>query len=110
MDILNLVDILNAEIINLGENRTVETGYCGDFLSFAISRAPADGAWFTVMSNVNVAAVALLADVSVIALCENVAPDESLTARCKTEGLNLIKTSLSAYEAAIELGKALDNK
>ncbi|MDR2090302.1 MAG: hypothetical protein LBP62_01395 [Clostridiales bacterium] len=107
MDVLELTALLEAETINLGENGKIKTGYCGDFLSFAMGRAPSDCAWFTVMSNVNVAAVALLAEVSVVVLCENVSPDENLTARCKTEGLNIIKTPLSEYAAAVKLGNAI---
>jgi hypothetical protein len=103
MDITTLAALLSAETINLKENREVVTGYCGDFLSFVIGKAPEDGAWFTVMSNANVAAVALLADVAVIVLCESIKPDESLSARCKTEGLNILSTGLTAYEAAVAL-------
>ncbi|MDR2047556.1 MAG: hypothetical protein LBP79_06670 [Clostridiales bacterium] len=110
MDIVKLTEILTAAIVHSGESRRIVTGYCGDFLSFAMGRAPSDSAWFTVMSNVNVAAVALLADVSVVVLCEDVKPDESLAARCKKEGLNIICTPFSAYEASVLLGKELEKE
>ncbi|MDR1905874.1 MAG: hypothetical protein LBQ27_03020 [Clostridiales bacterium] len=110
MDINKLTELLSAEVKNLGENKKVETGYCGDFLSFAMSRAPSQSAWFTVMSNVNVAAVSLLADVSVIVLCENVIPDDALLNRCVSEGLSVICTKYSAYEAAGMLFVAMKNE
>ena len=37
--------------------READGGYCGDFLSFVMQRAPENSVWFTVMTNVNVAAV-----------------------------------------------------
>ena len=48
------------QVFSKGEDRAVESGYCGDFLSNIISRAPDSCAWLTVMNNVNVAAVATL--------------------------------------------------
>ena len=50
------------QVFSKGEDRAVESGYCGDFLSNIISRAPDSCAWLTVMNNVNVAAVATLID------------------------------------------------
>ena len=35
--------------------READGGYCGDFLSFVMQRAPENSVWFTVMTNVNVA-------------------------------------------------------
>ncbi|MDR1939726.1 MAG: hypothetical protein LBQ40_02905 [Clostridiales bacterium] len=106
-DVKKLIEILNAETINFSENREITTGYCGDFLSFVISKAPVGAAWFTVMSNVNVAAVALLAEVPAVVLCEGVKPDEGLSARCKAEGINLISTELDAYGASVILGNEI---
>ena len=66
MTVTRLVDILDARIANLADgDREVVTCYCGDFLSNVMGKAPADSAWFTVMNNVNVCAVASLTDVSV---------------------------------------------
>ncbi|MDR3262738.1 MAG: hypothetical protein LBT30_00325 [Clostridiales bacterium] len=110
MKVSRLAEILNAEIINLSEDREIETGYCGDFLSFAMSRLPSNSAWFTVMSNANVAAVAVLTEAAAIVVCENVRPDENLSARCKTEGLNLLIVAYPAYECAVKLSQALKNE
>ena len=39
-------------VFTKGEDRAIETGYCGDFLSNIISRATDACAWLTVMNNV----------------------------------------------------------
>ena len=87
--------------------RTVTGGYCGDLLSWVMGRAPADGAWITIMSNVNVAAVAALTDVSCVILAEGVTPDAALLTRAQSQGINLLGTELSAYSCAARLAERL---
>ncbi len=55
--------------------------YVGDLLSWVMGRAGSNSAWITIMSNVNVAAVAVLAELSMIILAENVKPDADLLKR-----------------------------
>ena len=51
MTVRELATALQLEQLCEGDlDRTVETGYCGDLLSWVMGRAPADSAWFTVMS------------------------------------------------------------
>ena len=83
-----------------GEPREIENGYCGDFLSNIISRAPDSCAWLTVMNNVNVAAVATLIDCACILLCEGVAPDEALLARAKALPVWLLGAKENVFEEA----------
>ena len=100
MNIKSIIEDLGARIVHLEEpEREVNGGYCGDFLSNVISKAPADSVWFTVMHNQNVAAVQTLADISLTVLCEGVEPDETLRARVVDKGLNMIVTDLPVYEA-----------
>jgi len=79
--------------------KEIVSGYAGDFLSNTISRAGDNCIWFTVMNNVNVAAVALLVDCAVICLCENVSPDNSLLEKAKNQKINIIGTELNMYSA-----------
>ncbi len=98
--ITDIAKILNAEIINLGDpQREITGGYAGDFLSFVMGKAPADCAWFTVMTNVNVCAVATLADVGVIVLCEGVTPDKNLLEKAKEHNVNIIATKADVFNA-----------
>ncbi|MEG2688328.1 MAG: hypothetical protein RSA24_04085 [Clostridia bacterium] len=70
INIAELCEILSAKQQNLVDaNRNIVCGYAGDFLSFVIGKAPTDSVWFTVMNNINVCAVATLADVAVVVLC-----------------------------------------
>lgn len=77
--------------------------YIGDLLSWVMGRAAAGNAWITIMSNVNVAAVASLADVGCVILAEGVEPDKQLLKAAETRGINLLKSEFPAYETALRL-------
>ena len=85
------------------EDREVKSGYVGDLLSWIIGKAGAYSAWITIMSNPNVAAVALLADTSMIILAENVKPDEGLLSKAQQHQIGLYSATESAYEIAYKL-------
>lgn len=100
MKLRELTEILKAYEYTIGNaEREIKGGYAGDFLSFVMSRAPSDCAWFTVMSNVNVCAVATLADVGVIVLCDGVKPSEQLLDTAIGRKVNLIGTELNVFDA-----------
>lgn len=81
--------------------------YIGDLLSWVMGRAEVGNVWITIMSNVNVVAVASLADVSCILLAEGVDLDQDADAAARAKGINVIKTEMSAYDAAIKIGGIL---
>lgn len=80
-------------------DRQVISGYAGDLLSFVMSRATKDSAWFTIMTNVNVCAVATLTEVSVVVVCEGCKPDETMLSAAKTRGVNVICTDFDVFHA-----------
>lgn len=96
-----------SEILIADPERDVLGAYAGDLLSWVMGRAQADNAWITIMSNVNVLAVATLADVSCVIFAEGVSPDAEIISVAKEKGINLISTPLPIYEACLALGGAL---
>lgn len=74
--------------------------YIGDLLSWVMSSAESDNAWVTIMSNINVVAVASLVDVSCIILAEGVSLDEGVVAQAEAKGINILSTGMTAYETA----------
>ncbi len=85
----------------------VAGGYAGDLLSWVMGRARRADAWLTIMSNVNVAAVALLAEVSCVVLTEGVEPDAALLERACERRINLLGSGKSTFGLAAELGQIL---
>lgn len=93
-----IAQALELTVFCQGEGeREVRGGYAGDLLSWVMGRAQPEDAWVTIMSNVNVAAVAHLTDVSMVILAEDVKPDDALLQRAENEGMNLYGSSLSAF-------------
>ena len=65
MTVQTLKEMLSLTEFHLAEpEREVSGGYAGDLLSWVMGRAEAGSARLTSMSNQNVAAVALMAEVS----------------------------------------------
>ena len=87
--------------------RNIEGGYTGDLLSWVMGKAQTDNAWITIMSNINVAAVATLTDVACVILAEGVAMEVDVIKTAEEKGINVLSTSLSAYEAALALRELL---
>lgn len=91
-----------------GSDCEVTGGYIGDLLSWVIGRAGAGSAWITIMSNANVAAVALLAEVSMIILAEGVSPDTELLNRARENGIALYSSPMGAFELSWKLHELTD--
>ena len=73
--------------------RDVTGGYAGDLLSWVMGRAVSGDAWVTIMSNINVIAVAQLTDVACVILAEGVEPGEELITAAEMRGVNLFSSS-----------------
>ena len=103
MTVRELANILGATTVAESDfEREIIGGYAGDLLSFVMGRAMPNCAWYTIMTNVNVCAVATLTDCAVVIICEDCTADQLLIERAKSQGINVIATSLDIY-SAIEL-------
>ena len=109
MFVRDIVEIIDSEVINEGDSfgKAVTGCYIGDLLSWVMANADEGNIWITIMSNINVVAVAKLTDVACVMMCENVSPDDDCLKRAKEQGVTIIKTPLSAYQVAIALSKLL---
>lgn len=83
-----------------GADREITGVYCCDLLSFAMGRAPKDSAWVTVMGNVNVVAVASLADVSCVVVADGASLDEQAAQKATEQGIAMYKSKLPVFETA----------
>ncbi len=86
--------------------REISRVFCCDLLSIAMSRAPADGVWVTVMGNKNTLAVASLTDTACIVLAEGVTLDEGTLAKAGEEGIAVLTTDLPVFDMALKIYQA----
>ena len=88
-------------------DREIDGVYIGDLLSWVMGRAQMDNAWITIMTNVNVIAVATLADTSCVILAEGVVMPDDLIETAQAKDINVLSSADPIYETAMRLSKLL---
>ena len=97
---------LKPILLPCGE-REVNGVYCGDLLSWVMGRAECDNAWITIMSNVNVVAVAAMADLSCIILTEGVSLDANALEKAKQNDIPVLSSDMTTFDTCVTVSKAL---
>lgn len=101
MTVRELSERLSLTPLAIGDtDREISGVYIGDLLSWVMGRASGDNVWITIMSNINVVAVATLADVSCIILAEGVTLDDNVRSTAEAKGVNVFTSEKTAYELA----------
>lgn len=91
----------------IAHEKEIEGCYCGDLLSWVMSRAESGNVWLTVMGNVNSIGVAVLADISCIILTENAPLDEDAKKCAEENDVVVLTSSKNAYALASEISKII---
>ena len=108
MTVRELAEACGLGTVSLSDGEHPVSGaYVGDLLSWVMGRASADNVWITIMSNINVIAVASLSDVSCVIFAEGVIPEEDIVSVAKEKGINLLSSSLPTYETAVKISELL---
>ena len=87
--------------------REITGGYAGDLLSWVMGRAREGDAWVTIMTNMNVAAVAQLTDVACVVFAEGVTPDKEAVDKAKLHGINLLGSPKGVFELCGEIASCM---
>ena len=87
--------------------REITGGCAGDLLSWVMSTAKEGDAWVTIMSNINVVAVASLCDVACVVLAQGVVLEEKELATAKEKSINILSSPLPAFELCRGIGDLL---
>ncbi len=109
MKVSELEKLLSLEILTSKDYEDREIGGCyiGDLLSWVMGKAQQNDVWITIMSNVNIAAVASLTDVSCVILAEGVKPDAGVAEKANSQGIIIFSSDKTSYEIASSVSKAL---
>ena len=108
MKVCDIAEKLSLKPLSLADGSREITGvYIGDLLSWVMGRAESGDAWITIMSNINIVAVASLADVACIILAEGVELDETVCATALQKGINIYTSDKTAYQLAASLAECL---
>ncbi len=103
MTVAEISKKLNMEVLCMPEGDREITGvYAGDLLSWVMGRAQSGDLWVTIMTNVNVVAVAVMADVACVVISENAEIDNDVIEKAKQQGVNILRTKLTTYQVCHE--------
>ena len=108
---MRVKDLATCESFNIvtlpdGE-REIDGVYIGDLLSWVMGRAQSGNAWITIMSNINILAVASLSDTSCIILAEGVTVDEEVKKTAIEKEINIISTNMDIFSTAVYLNEVI---
>ncbi len=87
-------------------SRQIEGAYAGDLLSWVMGHGSYANAWVTIMSNINVIAVASLLEFSCVILAEGTLPDKEFLETAKQKDINVYSSPLGTYEICAAISKA----
>jgi predicted transcriptional regulator len=110
MTVDKLQEALGLKILcgaNVAHEEEIDGCYCGDLLSWVMSRAEAGNIWLTVMGNVNSVGVAVLAEISCIILTENAPLDDDAKKRAEENNVVILTSEHNAYTLAAEISKII---
>ena len=108
MNVRELKDKAGLEVLTLPDGeKEVTGGYAGDLLSWVMGKAEEGDAWVTIMSNINVVAVASLRDVSCVILAENSDIDKETIEKAETEGVNILRSEKSTFALCSEIASLI---
>ena len=108
MTVKDFIEKCDLKVHVEGElDREINDCYIGDLLSWVMGRAQEDNAFVTIMTNINVIAVASLVNVSTVILCENSTPESAVLDAARDKGVNVIKTALPTYQACVCLSELI---
>lgn len=98
MTIKELSEKTGFSIVNGNDETNVTGAYACDLLSWVIGRAEEGNALVTVMTNINVIAVAVMADLSCVILTEDVKLDDNALVKAQQNDVAVLSSPYTTYE------------
>ena len=106
-DLKALSEKLGLTHICGGLDKEVSGCYAGDLLSWVMSHAQYGDVWVTIMSNINVVAVASLTECACVILAEGVKADDEVVKVATEKDITIFSDSRSTYELCCLVGQYL---
>lgn len=108
MTVNEIKNKLNMEALNIPEpDKVIDGVYAGDLLSWIMGRAEPGNIWVTIMTNINVLAVASLLDLSAVIIAEGSEYSDDFIKTAAEKGINILKTNDPIYKTCVELSRLL---
>lgn len=107
MNVMELKDNLSLMIYAGKDGVSNEIGGCyiGDLLSLAMAKVGQGNVWVTIQTNVNIVAVASLAEAACIVIADGFVPDENTIEKANEMGIPILTSDRPIYEIAKDLAE-----
>jgi hypothetical protein len=107
MKLQRIVEELGLEVISGAEDldRDIERGYASDLMSDVIANAAPDDIWVTMQVHMNVVAIASMKEIGAVLLTHDRKPLPETLEKARDEGVVILGTDLTAFEAVGRLYK-----
>ena len=110
MKISELAKLLEFEAVALPSPESEVDGcYVGDLLSWVMGRASEGNVWITIMTNINIVAVASISGVSAIAVAEGLDIPEDVISAAKAQNVNILRSKLPSFDTALAVGRLISS-
>ncbi|MDC7241914.1 MAG: DRTGG domain-containing protein [Spirochaetales bacterium] len=108
MKVKDLAEKLDYEcLVSEGNELEIKNGYTSDLLSDVMGNAPEDSVLITIQAHKNTIAVATLAGINCLLICNNrPAPDDMLET-AKEEGISVYRTRENQFTASWKVHELL---
>jgi hypothetical protein len=83
--------------------RDISGAYTSDLLSDVIANSKKDNVWITMQTHLNIAAVAMLKELTAIIVVMNKEIDNDTVKKAEQEKINILKTGMTAYQVSGKL-------
>lgn len=106
MNVGDLLEIISGELLTDNTSALevqVENLYICDLLSWVMSHAQKGDGWVTVLTNVNVPAVALMTEVACVIIPEGIKIEQLTLKRANENGIIIVGTALNSFEISRKL-------
>jgi hypothetical protein len=101
MKLSEIAGHLDCELVHSTENDfEIEGAYTSDLLSDVMAHAPANSILVTIQSHRNTIAVATVADVRAVLVCNDRPVPEDMIEAAKEEGVAILRTARSQFESS----------
>lgn len=108
MKLSELAEKLELELLTAEgyADRDITGCYIGDLLSWVMGKAEEGNVWITIMTNINIVAVAALTGCACVLAAENVLPDSTVIEKANMQEIVIFRSPKSIYELAVAVNEA----
>lgn len=109
MKLQSITEILRyAEVVENRKNDFFSDAYTSDLLSDVMGNAPADSVLITIQAHKNTVAVASLAEIRGIILCNGRKAPADMIEAAHNENIGIFHTEDSQFQASLKIGRLLE--